>query len=350
MSRPGRQSGSVARDPRGCGMEKTSAGNGNTDAGGAGSFDILAGIFQHTGREPAKKPSIFTDTTEFMDIDRDDVIRINNKHFYILGNCVEGRFGIDDHPKFWVKSAIDLDDGSKKIVKLAFQESFTSRIGPFNFTCIRSSEKESFLLELTRGDRRFMQGYTLIDSGNNRVRVIDKIEGANLFSHILSLDIPHEKYFFEVFPDLLRKFISSVEAVAFLHANSVCHGDVRMDHIIIDKNDSSFRWIDFDFKQYSLDYDVWCFGNLLMFLVGKGEITFHLAERGVFGDPVRFRLNQGDASSIFPQRIANLKKIFPYIPGFLNFILMRYSKEAEKNLFNYKTVLQLLADLNNIEL
>jgi len=323
---------------------ETGKQNGLSDSG------ISCKILKYTGRAPASEPRIFSNTTQFMEIDRGDVIQISDKAFYVLGNCVEGRFGIDEHPKFWVKNAIDLEDGSRKIVKLSFKEFFSSRIGSRNFEWIRSSEKESYLLELTRGDMRFMQGYTLIDTAGNRVRVIDRIKGESLYNHVMSLDMNHKEYFYDFFPGILKKFKASVEAIEFLHRNFVSHGDIRMDHLIIDRDLGNFRWIDFDFRHYSTDFDIWCLGNLLMFIVGKGEVTFHLVGKGVFGPPDKFKLDHNDASSILPQRIANMKKIFPYIPDSLNSILMRYSRESEIHYANYKDIYQLIEDLRALEL
>ena len=50
----------------------------------------------------------------------------------------EGRFGLDDEPKYWVRRAIDLTDGSTKILKLVFHEEFDIKIGEIKVKCFRS--------------------------------------------------------------------------------------------------------------------------------------------------------------------------------------------------------------------
>ena len=86
-----------------------------------------------------KKFRIITDTSEFIRIGYDDIVVLDNSPFLIRHNQKEGRFGLDDQPKFWVKSAIDLSDGSKKIIKLVFHERFQARIGDLLFDCVRSA-------------------------------------------------------------------------------------------------------------------------------------------------------------------------------------------------------------------
>ena len=302
-------------------------------------------------KEPRTPFRVFTDTTEFMDIDRDDVIHIADKDFLVTGNTYEGRFGIDEQPKFWVKKALDLDDGSKKIIKLVFTEEMTSSFGPFTFKSFRSGEKEGQVLELTRDNAQFMQGYTLLDSKYNQVRVIDYIQGRDLYRLLHSYDtMPHEKYFYEEFPVLLNKFAGAIQAIAFLHHNGICHGDIRTDHIFIDGETGEFRWIDFDLKQYVLDFDVWSTGNILMCLAGMGEVTFLDLRNGKYGDPADINIRDDDASAFFPYRIANLKKIFPYIPTQLNDILMKYSKRVCDGLNNYKSIDMVLDDIGALSL
>ena len=54
-------------------------------------------------------------------------------------------------------------------------------------------------------------------------------------------------------------------------------------------------------------------------------------------------LREEDLNIVFNNRVANLKKIYPYIPEALNRVLMHFSKGA--NLF-YENTLQLLDDLS----
>ena len=67
---------------------------------------------------------VHTDTTDFFRIEYDDAVILKGHPYLIRHNAKEGRFGIDDEIKFWVKRAIDLKDGSQKIIKLVFYEKF----------------------------------------------------------------------------------------------------------------------------------------------------------------------------------------------------------------------------------
>ena len=81
---------------------------------------------------PHQAPRLFrihTDTTDFVRVEYDDVVIPNGRPYLIRHNAKEQRFGLDDEVKFWVKRAIDLEDGNLKIMKLVFYESFMSRIG-----------------------------------------------------------------------------------------------------------------------------------------------------------------------------------------------------------------------------
>jgi hypothetical protein len=51
-----------------------------------------------------------------------DVVLLGGKPYLIRHNAKEGRFGLDDEVKFWVKRAIDLNAGSPKIIKLLVVE------------------------------------------------------------------------------------------------------------------------------------------------------------------------------------------------------------------------------------
>jgi hypothetical protein len=196
-----------------------------------------------------------------------------------------------------------------------------------------------------------MHGYTRFDCKYNQVRIIDFITGSDLYNSLRSFsNMAHEAYFTRHFPNLFNKFIDSVEAISLLHHNGLCHGDIRTDHIYIDKETSGFRWIDFDLKQYVLDFDIWNIGNILLSLTGMGEKTFYSLKRGGYGDPGLFDIREEDASALFPYRIANLKKIYPYIPDQLNYILMKYSRKMEEHLDNYKNIDSVLDDLKNLDI
>jgi hypothetical protein len=54
---------------------------------------------------------------------------LEDQAFLARNSAREGRFGLDDEVKHWVKRAIALSNGSMCIVKLVFYEKFTTRIG-----------------------------------------------------------------------------------------------------------------------------------------------------------------------------------------------------------------------------
>ena len=270
--------------------------------------------------------AVIDDTSEYLDICRGMVLRLEGNDYLVTGNAREGRFGLDEEPKFWVKYAMDLASGERKIIKLVFYEEFQFRRGSFIIRNIRKPEKESHILDLVRGHPNFMQGKTVRDSKNNNVRIIDFIRGPTLFAHISNIQESHEKYFFQRFPQILSSVIESIEAMDFLNRSGEHHGDIRNDHIIIDADSGIYRWIDFDYSVNYPDYDLWSIGNILMYVVGKG---IH-AVRDVESDPTQYPLNPSaitpdDTSMFFRYRVANLKKLFPYLPRKLNNVLLRFS-------------------------
>ncbi|MBI4861646.1 MAG: serine/threonine protein kinase [Candidatus Riflebacteria bacterium] len=283
---------------------------------------ILGRIQELTG-DPVEPPlSIFHDTTLWMTIDRGDVLDIDGELFLVRCNEREGRFGLEDQPKFWVKRVISLSTGSRKIVKLTFQEEFIVRIGELSIRCFRSPQKEALVLEATQGDRRFMQGRRAMDSAGNIVRIIDFIDGTDLLSYISSLPSGHEVYFRDLFPLMLAHVMESLRGLSALHRHGLWHGDVRNDHLLVERETGSLVWIDFDLNQQFSDFDVFSVGNILHCLVGKGFVTFREAS-ALPG--VAERLDDDDASVFFRNRIMNLRGVFPYVPDKLNAVLMRFS-------------------------
>ena len=65
-------------------------------------------ISELTKRKTPVKFNIFEDTSDFMLIDTGDVLRIAGNDYLVMSQAREGRFGIDEQPKFWVKVSIDL--------------------------------------------------------------------------------------------------------------------------------------------------------------------------------------------------------------------------------------------------
>ncbi len=75
-----------------------------------------------------KKFRIIEDTSDFFKVDYDDVALLGDRP-YLIRHCErEGRFGIEEQEKYWVKRAIDLVDGKLKIIKLVFHENFKGQL------------------------------------------------------------------------------------------------------------------------------------------------------------------------------------------------------------------------------
>lgn len=289
---------------------------------------------------------IHTDTTDFFRVGYDDVVILGEKAYLVRHNAKEGRFGLDDEEKFWVKRAFDLQDGSRKILKLVFHERFTARIGDIQFECFRSPRKEARILDLVKNHKNFMHGYAATDEKGNIVRVLDFIYGKPLSTTVEDIQLDHETYFNRQFPVILHSFVECVRAIQFLHAHEEKHGDIRRDHLIVDRETGNCRWIDYDFnfrqREGIYSYDIFGLGNVLMFLVGKGDVLISDLRRQIH--PALHRIRAGDENIVFHHRIANLKKVYPYIPESLNRILLHFSKGA--NCF-YETTDQLLDDIES---
>ncbi len=292
------------------------------------------------------RPTVVEDTTSFMTISGGHVLRLGGNDYYVLGETREGRFGIDDQPKFWVKYGVDLTTGARKILKLVFHEQFTTRIGPVKIRCTRSPEKEVRILEMGAGHPRLMQGITIRDNANNPVRIIDLIPGRSLLNYDLRGGRPHEEYYHEVLPGLLPHLVELLETIALLHHHDHHHGDIRNDHIIVDSRSGLWTWIDFDYSVNYSDYDTWSLGNILSFVIGGGIHTFHEAARHPERYPaLREPLDSQDSLLLFRHRIANLRKLFPWIAPECSDMLMRFSGEVVAFYESVDDVVQVVRDL-----
>ncbi len=288
------------------------------------------------------------DTSDFFRVQYDDVVVLNETPYLIRHNAKEQRFGLEDEIKFWVKRAIDLRNGDLKIMKLVFYEKFMARIGDIEFECFRSPKKEARILELVADHKNFMQGYSIQDEKGNLIRILDFIRGKPLHVYVCNMGIDHESYFYEQFPDILDHFIECLEAIHFLHENGERHGDIRRDHILIDRESDQYRWIDFDFnyrhRENIYGYDLFGLGNILVFLVGMGDVQLRDLKRE--RSPSLSMISEEDLSIVFNNRVVNLRKIYPYIHESLNRVLMHFSRGA--NWF-YENIEQLLDDLGEIK-
>ena len=290
---------------------------------------------------------IITDTTDIFSVDYGDLLQVGEKCYRVTGHEREARFGMDE-PKFWVKRVEDLETGEKKIIKLSFLEEFETVVGSVKIKCFRSPLKEARVLEIARDHPYFMQGTAHRDSKGNILRILDIVPGVNFFRYMDLLNMSYDTYFNDVLPDILKRLARAFEAIRFLHDHELKHGDIRNDHIIVERDSGNYVWIDFDYDysapENPFSLDLFGMGNLLIHAVGKGFHTIHMISQ----DPETYgtlkdRLDVGDFSLIFKERFLNLQKLYPEIPKPLNDILMHFSRKA--NVF-YEFASEIIEDLN----
>ncbi len=290
--------------------------------------EIKERVEELTGRKIRGRVKIVEDTTDYMRIQGGMVLRLGGNDYFITSDAKEGRFGINEQPKFWVKYAYDLEEGRRKIIKMVFFEDFASRDGPFLIKGHRNPFKEAHCLEIMKEHPRFMHGFSVRDPYDNLVRVLEFVKGKSLFNHLYDLEMDHEQYFYEYFPGIMSEVVQCIEALKTLQQRGEHHGDVRNDHILIDKDSGLYRWIDFDFDISYEDYDIWSCGNVITFVTAKRIISF----QEVMNHPERFpycedcSLSADDALMFYKYRVANLKKLYPYVPASLNRILLNFSQ------------------------
>ncbi len=287
---------------------------------------------------------ILRDTTDFFNVDYGDVVLLGGKPYLVRNNAREGRFGLEDEVKPWVKRAIDLGSGELCIIKLVFYEKFLASVGGIQFECFRSPRKEARILELVKDHPNFMHGVAVSDEKANTVRVLEYIAGRTLSDSISGLDQGHEAYFHDTLAGVLANYLQCLDAIGFLHERGEKHGDIRRDHILIDRQSGHYRWIDFDYnfrhRENIYGYDLFGLGNILVFIVGRGDVLLGDLSRS---DPaVLSRLDEADLNIVFHNRVANLKKVYPYIPEALNRVLLHFSNGAK---WYYENTAQLAHDL-----
>lgn len=291
---------------------------------------ILPQLQQHNAVKALRRqPKLYADTSDFTSIDYGDVLHVDNRYFLVVGYTREGRFGIDEQPKQWVPKVYDLESGERKIIKLVFHETFKLQLGGLRVTCYRSPEKEGRVLDLVNGNHRYMQGYSALDEAGNLVRILDIIRGKRLDTVINMMDYPHLSYIEDHVEDILRKFLISVEAIAYLHAYGFKHGDIRRDHVYVDSETGAYRWIDFDYDFYLPErpfaLDLIGLGNILLYILGKRNFRpVDVLEHPDMGEKILESLHVNDLSLLAGDRIFNLKKLYPYIPDCFNDILLHF--------------------------
>jgi hypothetical protein len=243
---------------------------------------------------------------------------------------------------------VDSETGEKKILKLSFLESFDTYFGNVTVRCFRSPQKEADILELVKDHPYFMHGKTLRDEKDNIIRVLDIVPGSNFLLYIDTFDMGYTTYLNKALPDILKKLVKAFEAIRFLHIHGFKHGDIRNDHIIVDRDTGNYIWIDFDYdyeaSENPFGLDLFGLGNILINAIGKG---FHNAQM-ILQDPMTYgdlkdRLEPSDFSIIHQRRFINLRKLYPAIPKPLNDILMHFSRGAD---IYYESAEEIIEDLN----
>lgn len=288
---------------------------------------------------------VYTDTSDFMRITGGDVIVLDDQHYLVLRDEMERSFGVED-PKYWVKRCRHLESGERRILKLVFYEQFSLQMGEMQVPCFRSPRKEARILDKVRNDSRFMQGFSTRDTAGNNVRVLYVVQGKRLDHWIDDLDADHQTYFETHLRSILEKFIVSCRAINDLHRMGEKHGDIRRDHLWVTYETGDYVWIDFDytfnFHENPFRLDIFGLGGLLLYIVGKGFYSHEEVDR-IPGSGSRLpEIGPDDFLLVFKNRLANLQKIFPYIPDALNQVLMHFSSGAR---LYYDTLDEFIFDL-----
>ncbi len=295
----------------------------------------------------APEGRVVTDTSDFFSIGPGDEILVEGHRYIVKGEEREYRFCIED-PKFWVKKVIDCQTQERKLIKLAFSETFVTSLGGVKVRCFRDAAKESDILKLVKDHPSFMHGTTYSDSRGNPVRVLDIVRGVNLLNYIDKYKMKHENYFWTVLPDILRHIIEAIEAIGFLHAHGFRHGDIRNDHVIVTHSEGRYVWIDFDYD-FELDenpfgLDIFGLGNLLIYSIGKGFHDNYMINTDTYTyKDLGKKLTEKDFSILHKARLVDLRKLYPYIPPMLNNILLHFSRGA--NVF-YESAQEIVEDLH----
>jgi len=294
-----------------------------------------------------RQPTIFSDTSDFTRIDYGDIIHVDDKYFLVVGYTKEGRFGIEEQPKQWVPKVYDLETGERKIIKLVFHENFTLVLGQLKVTCYRRPEKEGQVLELVHGNKMFMQGYSALDEANNLVRVLDIVQGPRLDTVIGRIQSDQENYMATHMEGFLRRFLTSVEAIILLHHHGFKHGDIRRDHILVDRDEGHYRWIDFDYDFYLPErpfaLDLIGLGNILLYILGRRNFRpIDVLQNPDMGEKIFKTLHMNDLSLLSQDRVFNLRKLYPDLPKCFNDILLHFSTGTS---VMYDTVTEFYDDL-----
>ncbi|MBI4831323.1 MAG: protein kinase [Candidatus Lindowbacteria bacterium] len=310
-------------------------------------MDIVTEVERYLQYRP-ETVRVHDNVDDFFDINRGDVVVLDGRYFLISGIARERSFGLDDEPKHWVKYAYEVSTGKRKIIKLVFMEQFDLKYGGYVIRCFRSPAKEGRALEAVWGNPNFMQGCTAASERNKEVRIIDHIAGKPLYSIVEDFGGSHEAYFHEMLPSILRLLVPALKALACLHDAGIRHGDIRTDHLMLDKETGHLRWIDFDydfiFEEAPFALDLIGVGHVLSELIGKGLRTIHNLRAHRNLDGAIGSMTPADFSLVEPRRPMNWKKLYPYVPEKLNRISMHFAAGAE---IYYESVSEIVEDLGD---
>ena len=86
-----------------------------------------------------------------------------------------------------------------------------------------------------------MQGHTVCSEEGGEVRVIDYIKGRTLSDETEEFPGSHETYFRKLLPSLLEILLPCPNALHALQGLGERYGDVRTDHLMLDKETGKSR-------------------------------------------------------------------------------------------------------------
>ncbi|MDP8230685.1 MAG: hypothetical protein P9L93_06235 [Candidatus Gorgyraea atricola] len=242
------------------------------------------------------------------------IIKIEEDEFVILKELYTNVYKADDSKR------------QKKVV-LKFQ-------GDRN-----SSVYEKAFFELVPPHDNIVKGYALEDESGKILIVQDFIEGKTLEDYSDLEGVDHKRYYKELFPILLEKFVEAVNAEKHVLKNDqrMFYHEFDLDHIIIDETRAG-KPILIDFNEPAprqIEKKVISnIGNSLCKLVMAqlySDDEDDLSEYGIDDDD----LNKDDYA-------VNAKKICPYVSDELNQILMRFAASSTNP---YEDIDELINDL-----
>jgi hypothetical protein len=310
--------------------------------------DQVEALLNEQGRKPSSRMRIVDDTSDCMALNQGDVMVLSDTPYLITRNEKEAGFGQDNEPKFWVKRTINLRTGETKIVKLVFFEEFDTEVGGYKVHFYRSPLKEARVLSAVRDNPFFMHGDDVNDTGGNNVRIINFIKGPSLNKIVGSYNVSHEEFFHTKLLGILTGVSDCLQSLTYLHKNGLVHGDVRWDHVLFDRDQNNYRWIDFDynydFPASPFSMDLGGLGKIITYVVGMGGYFYSDVKANPKFKSVVDSLQLEDFSILEQNRLVNLKKIYPYIPDRLNEVLLHFSGHAT---VYYESVDEVLDDLRD---